>query len=230
MATRQRITRHGSRGRERAATLVSRLGTELRIARLTAGLTQAQVAAMVGVSQPFVSLVERGRRRADLRTTCALASAAGHELSVRLFPMSTPSLRDSGQLQLVESITGRAHPSWQIRMEEPVGMGDRRSADLLLIGSDQVLHVEVERWLVDLQAQLRAAQLKRQALSEHLGRAVKLIIAVQRTERARNLVAALPSISQALPGSSAEAWRAIEHGAPLTADALLFVRPSRRRS
>ncbi len=165
-----------SAGRRRADMLVTRLGTELRIARLTAGLTQSQLAAMAGVSQPFVSLVERGRRRADLSTACALASGAGHDLSLKLFPTATPSLRDSGQLSLVESIARRAHPSWRIRMEEPVGRGDRRCADLLLIGPDEVIHVEVERWLVDFQAQLRAAQLKREALprtSAEVNRAIE---------------------------------------------------------
>ncbi len=37
-------------------------------------------------------------------------------------------------------------------MDEPVGRGDRRCADLVLIGPDEVIHVEVERWLVDFQA------------------------------------------------------------------------------
>lgn len=205
--------------------LVTRLGIELRIARLTAGLTQSQLAAMAGVSQPFVSLVERGRRRADLSTACALASGAGHDLSLKLFPTATPSLRDSGQLGLVESIARRAHPSWRIRLEEPVGSGDRRCADLLLIGPDEVVHVEVERWLVDFQAQLRAAQLKRQALSEHFGRRVRLVIAVPRTRRTRQLLSHVPAINQALPRTSADVSRTIEHATPLTGDGLLLVAP-----
>jgi len=104
-----------------------------------------------------------------------------------------------------------------------VGRDDRRCADLLLIGPDEVIHVEVERWLVDFQAQLRAAQLKRQALSDHLSRRVRLVVAVPRTRRTRRLLAHVPAIDQALPRTSAEVNRAIEDAAPLTEDGLLLV-------
>lgn len=183
---------------------------------------------MVGVSQAFVSLVERGRRRADLRTACALASATGHELSVKLFPVTTPSLRDSGQLELVDAIVGRAHTSWRIRVEEPVGPGDRRAADLVLVGPDEVVHIEVERWLVDFQAQFRSAVSKRQVLAQHLGNPVRLVIAAPASRRVRKLVGGLqPVISASLPLRSAEVMRAIDNGTVLGADGLLLLAPRR---
>jgi transcriptional regulator with XRE-family HTH domain len=219
-----RLPRHAREGRSRAEFLVRRFGTELRVARVAAGLTQSRLGELAGVSQSFVSLVERGRRRADLPTACALAGVTGHDVSVRLFPARSVSLRDSGQFLAVERIVSQAHASWHARMEAPVAPGDPRAADLLLLRPDEVLHVEVERALVDFQAQLRAAQRKRLALAESLDRPVRLVIAIPGTRRARELVAALrPGIQTALPRSSAQSWSAIRSGAPLGGDGLLFL-------
>lgn len=44
-------------------------------ARLTAGLTQAQVAKRVGKDQTFISIIERGQRRVDVLEFVALAKA-----------------------------------------------------------------------------------------------------------------------------------------------------------
>jgi transcriptional regulator with XRE-family HTH domain len=219
---RLRQTRHARIGRSRASTLRVRLGSELRLARTAAGLTQRQLAILVGVSQPFVSLVEHGKRPADLGTACALASAAGSELSLRLFPVATVRLRDSGQLEAVQFIVGRAHPGWHPRIEHPIG--ERRAADLVLVGPEQVLHIEVERSLVDFQAQFRAAQLKRAALQEQLARPTRLVIAMPGTRRTRRILAeVLPGLGGALPARTAAVWRAISEGATLGGDGFLLL-------
>jgi hypothetical protein len=109
-------------------------------------------------------------------------------------------------------------------MEVPVAPGDARAADLLLISSDEVLHIEVERALVDLQAQLRAAQRKRSVLADGYDRPVRLVIGLPDTRRARSIVRSLqPAIQAALPQTSAQARRAIRSGMPLGADGLLFI-------
>ncbi|MEP6470134.1 MAG: helix-turn-helix transcriptional regulator [Chloroflexota bacterium] len=219
-----RLTRHAREGRNRAEFLVRRFGTELRVARVTAGLTQSRLAELAGVSQSFVSLVERGRRAADWRLACGLALAVGHDLSLRLFPARSVSLRDSGQFVAVQRIVSNAHESWHARMEAPVAAGDSRAADLLLIGAREILHVEVERALVDFQAQLRAAQRKRSVLADSFDSPVRLVIAIPGTRRARRLVDALrPGIRAALPRTSAQTWSAIRAGAPLDGDGLLFL-------
>lgn len=106
--------------------------------------------------------------------------------------------------------------------------GDARAADLLLIGPTEIIHIEIERALVDFQAQLRSAQVKRLALAEREERPVRLVIAVPdtRTTRAR-LAPFADLISQTLPVSAARAWRAIRSGEPLTDDGILFVRNAR---
>jgi transcriptional regulator with XRE-family HTH domain len=220
----ERPTRHVREGHRRAATVLRRFGSELRLARAAAGLTQQRLGELAGVSQSFVSLVERGRRRPDWSTACALAAGVGHELSVRLFPVRSVSLRDSGQYAAVQQIVQLAHPLWRASMEVPVAPGDARAADLLLISSDEVLHIEVERALVDLQAQLRAAQRKRSVLADGYDRPVRLVIGLPDTRRARSIVRSLqPAIQAALPQTSAQARRAIRSGMPLGADGLLFI-------
>src|SRR5438445_13498770 len=91
-------------GQQRAAQLRYRLGGELRLARVTAGLTQRQVGRLARVSQSFVSSIERGQRTASLAVCARLAAACGHELGVRLYPIRSIPLRDSGQLLIVQSI------------------------------------------------------------------------------------------------------------------------------
>jgi transcriptional regulator with XRE-family HTH domain len=220
----RRMTKHESEGHRRAAALLRRFGSELRIGRAAAGITQHRLGEFAGVSQSFVSLVERGRRRPDWSTACALAAGVGHDLSVRLFPMRSISLRDSGQYEAVQTIIQLAHHAWQPRMEAPVGPGDARAADLLLISTDEVLHVEVERALIDLQAQLRAAQRKRSVLAEGYSRPVRLVIGLPDTRRARAVVRSLePGIQIALPQASTRVLRSIRSGVPLGADGVLFI-------
>lgn len=219
-----RTTRHAGLGRARASELTRRFGADLRGARTTAGLTQAQLARLAGVSQSVVSRAERASRRIDWSTACALASATGQELSLKLFPMNGVRLRDRGQVQAVQAIVANAHPSWHPTIEQPVGRQDRRAADLVLRGPHETIHIEVERALVDLQAQLRAAQLKRSALAEQFGQAVRLVIAVPGTRRSRRLVGELlPTFRTALPASSREVWASIRSGSPLGTDGIMFI-------
>jgi hypothetical protein len=179
---------------------------------------------MAGVSQPFVSFVERGLRGWDLATACALASATGSDLSLRLDPGRSVRLRDSGQLALVEFVVARAHPRWECRMEHPVDRDSMRAADLVLIGPDSAIHVEVERSLVDVQAQLRAAQLKRAALQESLSRPVSLVLAVPGTRRTRELLERHRDVMRSsLPEGTASVWRAVRRGLALGGDGVLLL-------
>jgi transcriptional regulator with XRE-family HTH domain len=227
---RVRMTRHASLGRSRAGDLARRFGSELHHARIAVGLTQTQLARMAGVSQSVVSRAERATRRIDWSTACALASATGHELSLRLFPADGVALRDSGQVLAVQAIVAEAHPSWHPTIEHPINRRDRRAADLVLRGPVETIHIEVERALVDLQAQLRAAQLKRSALVEQLGHPVRLVIALPGTRRARHILHALqPTVEAAMPASSRMIWAAIRSGSPLGADGFLFLASDHRR-
>jgi transcriptional regulator with XRE-family HTH domain len=214
----------------RAEALARRFGSELRIARLNTGLTQRQLASRAGVTQQLVSLAERGVIGIGLEVRCALVGATGHELGWRLFPTSTVPLRDSGQLATAEVIL-RALPAGSTAgLEVPVAPGDLRAADLVITTPGELVHVEIERWLVDFQAQVRAAQLKRGTLSHGSTKPVRLVIAMPDSRQARAEVAAMPAVVRSsFPMQSRDIARALRTAEPLGGDGLLFVRVDRRR-
>ena len=221
--------RPADEGKSRARYLATAFGRELRIARMTAGLTQEVVGRRAAVSQIQVSRAERGRIDISLVTRCRLAAACGHELGWRLYPVATVRLRDSGQLTLAQAIVSAAHKTWRPRLEVPIAPGDPRAADLVLTGPTEVIHIEIERALVDFQAQLRSAQGKREALAATDRGPMRLVIAVPDTTRSRARLAPFADlIRQALPASSRTIWRAIRAGEPLNDDGILFVRAPRR--
>jgi transcriptional regulator with XRE-family HTH domain len=213
----------------RARHLSRAFGRELRVARMTAGLTQLQMAKLAGISQQQVSLVERGIGDLSLVSRCRLAAACGHELGWRLYPVATVRLRDSGQMALAQVITAPAHPSWRASLEVPVAHGDPRAADLVLAGPTEIIHVEIERALVDFQAQLRSAQRKREELAAQHARPIRLVLAVPDTKTTRAQLAPFEELlAQTMPAVSREIWRAIRTGESLSDDGILFVRAPRR--
>ena len=213
----------------RADELAARFARELLAARAAAGLTQRQLSRRARVSQPFVSQAERGQKVPSLRVMHRLASATGHDLSIRLFPAEGVRLRDSGQLRVAELIRGAVHGGVRVRLEVPVAPPpDRRAADMVLQTTSDVVEVEIERALLDFQAQLRAAQLKRTAMAGQLGRAVHLVMAVPDTRRNRAVVLDHRQIVEsALPIPSRRIWASLRSGNSVGGDGLLWVRWTR---
>lgn len=214
--------RFGARHDEVAA----RFARELLAARAVAGLTQRELARRAGVSQPFISYLERGRKLPSLKAMHRLASAAGHDLSFRLFPADGVRLRDSGQLRLADLIRRELDAAWRVQLEVPVASPpDRRAADMVLQTPGEVVQLEIERALLDFQAQLRVAQLKRAALADRLSRPVRLVISLPDTTRNRTVVDDHRLIVEsALPIPSRRIWSSLRSGGPLGGDGLLWVR------
>jgi transcriptional regulator with XRE-family HTH domain len=188
MATRTRATDEARRLWLRTATLI---GDELRAARLIAGLTQAQVAAALGISQAEVSRRERGRaprlRGVDLAVHAAVI---GLKLWVRLFNVGA-AVRDDAQARYIAAFLSRIGEAWRVILEAVVPIpGDLRAADILLISGHLRIVVEVITRLADAQAQIRAAQLKARDLD-----ATRLVIVLAATHANRD---ALNSVRDAL--------------------------------
>jgi hypothetical protein len=151
-----------------------------------------------------------------------MAAAAGHELALKLYPTSSIPLRDSGQLRIAQTIAAAAG-RWRIRFEVPTGPGTMRAADILLESAEEVVHIEIERALVDFQAQLRAAEIKRTSLTGFERRPVRLVIAVPATGARRAMSEHAAVIERALPVASRSIWHSLRSGRPVGGDGLLFV-------
>jgi hypothetical protein len=144
-----------------------------------------------------------------------------------VIPGDGVSLRDSGQLEIVQSIIAECHPRWDHTIEVPIGTPpDLRAADLVSQLAEEVDMIEVERAWFDHQGQYRPLQLKREALAERLGRPVNLIIALVDTERTRRALSGLDHIlDQTLPVPSRRIWASLRSGTPIGGDGILWVRP-----
>jgi Helix-turn-helix. len=212
-------------GRARSRHMADWFGRELRIARVTSGLTQRQLGSLARVSQPMVSQVERGDPSVSLAIRCRLAAACGHEIGWRLYPVASVSLRDSGQLHLVQTIVAASNASWRAQLEVPVAPGDMRAADLVLQNTVEVVQIEVERAPVDAQAQLRSAQLKREVLAARHELPVRLVVAFPDTRATRQRLAPFAELlHRAFPITSRRIWHGIRHGEPVGGDGILFIR------
>ena len=116
-------------------------------------------------------------------------------------------------------------------MEVPVSAKDRRAADLVLIGPKEVMHLEIERHLVDFQAQLRAATLKRDALAVRFAQPVRLVLVIPDRKSSRQTVRQLaPLLDRTMPARSRHIRHSIKTGESIGADGILFwpIPPSRR--
>ena len=71
-----------------------RIGRALRTARLTAGLSQAEVAAEAGLSREAVSRLECGQRVARMDTLAAVLDVLGYEIAFLPRSLHAQQLRD----------------------------------------------------------------------------------------------------------------------------------------
>lgn len=96
------------------------LGRELRVARMTSGGRQLDVARVVGISTAHVSRIEHGLAPGvTYRTLASVASAVGMRLWVRAYPAGR-RLLDAPQLRLLGLLWNQCHESWSCQTEVPV--------------------------------------------------------------------------------------------------------------
>lgn len=184
MATRTRSIDDARRSWERMAVTT---GDELRAARYVLGATLQDVADAIGVSASEVSRRELAKSPRLTGEKLAIhAAAVGLRLSVRLWPVGG-GVRDAGQARYVAAFLARAGRAWRVVVEAPVPIaGDLRAADILLVGGATRIAVEVITRLADLQAQVRAAQLKARDIG-----ATRLILVIAGTHANRRALSAV---------------------------------------
>jgi transcriptional regulator with XRE-family HTH domain len=200
--------------------LLQRLGRELRLARIAAGLSQEAVGRRIGTSDAQVSRVERGTlRHLSVSLLYRHAAAVGLRPSIRLFPGGR-RLLDAPQLSLLDRLRARLRGSWRWQLEIPMPLhGDLRAGDALLTRGDLTVLVEAITRLSDVQAQVRAAQLKRRDLA-----ATRLLMVVAATTANRRaLHEAPPLVAQAFQTDTRTVLRALAAGLDPGSDCLILL-------
>jgi len=146
-------------GRRNAQRLRQQVATELRDARLTAGVSQERAADAYGLSQSTISRLEQAESGMTIEAAAALGAVLGYRLSIKLYPDGSP-VRDAGQLQLIDRLRSHLHRVWRQATEVLVGTrGDLRAWDLFLSGPGTV-GIDAETRLYDLQAIQRRCEAK----------------------------------------------------------------------
>lgn len=203
-----------------ATRILHELGRELRLARISAGHSQADVARQLATTQPRISRVERAAGvRASLEELIRHAAAVGLRLYVRAYP-ATRRVLDQPQLGLLQRFRDRiaAACGWELEVPVPIP-GDLRAGDARITLGTTTILVEAITRLADVQAQARAAQIKRRDLI-----ATRLILLVAATETNRRaLRAAGPVLRQAFPMRTASAMRMLAKGRDPGADAIVIL-------
>jgi transcriptional regulator with XRE-family HTH domain len=147
--------------RYRWARMAAELGAELRAARHMLGLTLKELGRVIGVSASEISRRELGKSRRMTGEKLAVhASAIGLRMSVKLWPVGG-GVRDAAQARYIAAFVSRVGRLWSVTLEATIEIaGDLRAVDVLLVRGDVRVAVEVITRLADVQAQVRAAQLK----------------------------------------------------------------------
>lgn len=191
MATR---TRALDEARRRWQRMAAEIGDELRTARHVLNLTLAQVAEAIGVSASEVSRRELGKApRLTGEKLAVHAAAVGLKLSVKLYAIGG-GIRDAAQARYVAAFVARVGRLWTVTLEAPIQIaGDLRAVDVLLTNDSARIAVEVITRMADVQAQVRAAQLKARDIG-----ATRLIIVIAGTHANRRALAdARPALVEA---------------------------------
>lgn len=210
------IERRVAAATERAKRTLAEIGRDLRAARRARGLSQAVVAAAAGLTQPQVSLIERGRYPGvTIDALTRLATVLGLDLSARLFPAGEP-IRDAAHAALLERFRKVVGERWRWAAEVPLPIpGDRRAWDRVLQG-DVGIGVEAETKPTDLQELQR-----RLALKKRDGGVDRLILILPNSEWSRRLLR-LNDLESTFPVPGKVALRALQEGRDPGGDAAIL--------
>lgn len=195
------------------------VGDELREARLSSGLNQADVARRLGTTRRRLGRIERGRvPLIPLADLAMHAGVVGLRLSARLYPAGPP-LRDKAQLALLDRFQRRLAPAWRIRLEEPIPIpGDQRAWDMVLRRGNVAVGVEAISRLRDVQAQVRAARLKQKDSEIE-----RLVLLIGATHSNRGALAAAGTLRASFPLTTRGALVALGAGADPRGDAIVLL-------
>jgi transcriptional regulator with XRE-family HTH domain len=195
------------------------IGAEFRQARLALGASQQQIGAAVHVSRNRISRVELGKAT-DLTVDHLVrhAAAVGLKPSVKLYPIGG-GIRDIAQARYIEKFVARVRQHWRVTLDAPIPIvGDLRAVDIVLMGVCTIA-VEVVTRLTDLQAMLRAAQLKQRDMG-----AQRLVIVVAGTRANRKILADMRAmLGPTFDLDTQRVMSRLEHGEDPGRDAIVVI-------
>ena len=185
-----------------------------------AGLSQAEVAPVAGISRSQVSRIERGRLpNVSYVTLTLIGAAVGLDLPLRAYPGSEP-VRDVAQLALLSRFKIVLHPSVRSADEVPLKVaGDRRAWDRVLTGRGWSIPVEAETRLRDIQALQRRVALKMR--DDGVDRVILLVANTRHNRGVLQLHA--DAFAEAFPLPGREALAALKGGRCPLASAIILL-------
>ncbi len=210
-------------GRRRAEYLALRMGVSLQDRRKALPLRQADLADRAGVSQAWVSRMERGLgRSASMETWASVAVAAGSQLACFLEDLPGASRpRDYEHLKRQQLVLNAARSGgWTGRAEARLDPWPRsRSVDILLERRARAEVVVTEIWdfFEDVGGSWRSLDGKMETVRrDQPACTVSGLFVVRGTRRNRQLVQEFGSMFRERFPASAVAWlRALTTSAPM---------------
>ena len=159
------VERTIDRGKRQGLRWLGLISTEFRIARLTEGLSQEEVAKAVRISRPAYGRIERGELQTlSVALTARIAAVLGLDLFVALYP-GQRRLRDEPQAKMIKRVVEYCAAPLRTRIDVPLPrIGDApeyRAWDLVSTSASGRTAYEFESRLYDAQAQIRRYKLKR---------------------------------------------------------------------
>jgi transcriptional regulator with XRE-family HTH domain len=196
------------RGRRLATALIRRLGEQIRIARVSAGLSQRELGRRIGVSHQTIGRIERADVRSlDVHRLVLVATVLGLNVDVGLYPSGSP-VRDAAHLALLDRLRQSLGPAVRLKTELPMPTpGDLRSVDGFILESDLRGMVEAETHVYDVQAVVRRARAKQRDL-----RSPRLILLLSDSRHHRDLLRRHPELRDDFPVSARTGLRALQEG------------------
>ncbi len=206
MSTRQDRAADGARA---ITETRRRLGVEIRLARLTAGLSQRSAGAAAGMSHAQWGRIERSQcRQLTIDQATRAAMAVGLRLVASTYPEGD-AVRDAAQLGLLDRFRSRLPPGTPWRTEVPLPMlGDRRAWDAMIELSGELAGCEAETKLFDIQALERRLALK----LRDGGVDVLLLVVADTAANRRVLSLHRGALRELLPLDGRQVLGALRHG------------------
>jgi transcriptional regulator with XRE-family HTH domain len=210
-------------------------GEDIRRLRVEAGVSLAEVAAVVGVHRSHIARIEGSQVQPSLEVLTAIGVALGADLSVRYFAGTGPRLHDRFQAVMVESVLRCLDRRWNAALEVPVTHPSRGVIDIVLTdrASPVTIAAEVQSELRRLEQQIRWSTEKADGLVERLARehpgatvAVSRLLILRSTAATRELARRYAAtLSAAYPARTETVVRALtEPSMPWPGSGIAWVR------